>query len=175
MPTLSNSNLKLRALEPSDLQFLISVENDEQFWEVSNTQIPFSKFVLENYIKNAQQDIYEAKQFRFVIELIDTHKPIGFIDLFDFCPKNKRVGVGIIIKTKYQQKGYATSALQLLIEYGFTYLDVHQLYANISSTNTASLQLFKNQGFIETGSKKDWNYFDGKFTDELLLQRIKDY
>ena len=68
--TLKGKNIHLRALEPEDLDFLYEIENNESIWEVSNTQTPYSKWVLKNYLENAHQDIYEAKQLRLVIVLL---------------------------------------------------------------------------------------------------------
>jgi diamine N-acetyltransferase len=42
---LQGENIALRALEPEDLEFLFSVENDTAGWELSNTQAPFSKHI----------------------------------------------------------------------------------------------------------------------------------
>ena len=52
MATLHSKNSNLRALEPEDLDFLFSSENDESFWEISGTQIPYSKYILQKYIEN---------------------------------------------------------------------------------------------------------------------------
>jgi diamine N-acetyltransferase len=67
MVTLQGKNIYLRALEPEDLEFVYAIENDESIWEVSNTQTPYSRFLIRQYLENAHQDIYEAKQLRLVI------------------------------------------------------------------------------------------------------------
>ena len=72
--TLKGQNIHLRALEPEDLDFLYEIENNESIWEVSNTQTPYSKWVLKQYLENAHQDIYEAKQLRLVIVLSETNE-----------------------------------------------------------------------------------------------------
>lgn len=172
MATLIGKNINLRALEPEDLNFLFSTENDESFWEVSSTQAPFSKYILQKYIENAHQDIYEAKQFRFVI-CNTKNTPVGMIDLFDFNPQHKRVGVGILIKSKYQGKGYGTEALEMVIDYAFTYLNVHQIFANITSNNLKSISIFEKLNFLKVGIKKDWIYSKATFKDEILYQLIK--
>ena len=173
MATLLVKHISLRALEPSDLDFLFSVENNENFWEVSNTQLPFSKYVLSNYISNAHQDIYEAKQYRFVI--CDTNdSPIGTIDLFDFDPQHFKVGVGILILPEYQEKGIGSEALELVIDYAFTHINVHQIYANISSDNIKSISLFQKFNFQKVGEKKDWLFVNGEFKNEILFQLIKE-
>jgi diamine N-acetyltransferase len=84
MITLKGQTIFLRALEPEDLEFVYAIENDETIWEVSNTQTPYSKFLIRQYLENAHQDIYEAKQLRLAICKNQTSEAIGLIDLFDF-------------------------------------------------------------------------------------------
>ena len=174
MNTLLGNTIALRALEPEDLQFLFDTENDESFWGVSNTQTPFSKFLLKQYLENAHLDIFEAKQLRLIIQENLNQKPVGMIDFFDFNPQHKRAGIGILIHQKYQKNGFASEALQLLINYSFTHLNLHQLYANITSDNFKSIALFKKHQFTEIGIKKDWNFSNGEFKDELLFQIINE-
>ena len=100
MTTLKGNNIYLRALEPEDLEFIYKIENNESVWEVSNTQTPYSRFLIRQYLENAHQDIYEAKQLRLAICLNDTFEAVGLIDLFDFDPKNNRAGVGIVISNE---------------------------------------------------------------------------
>ena len=67
MNTLKGTTICLRALEPNDLDFVYEMENDESIWEISNTQTPYSRFLIRQYLENAHQDIYEAKQMRLAI------------------------------------------------------------------------------------------------------------
>ena len=172
MATLLGKNINLRALEPEDLNFLFSVENNESHWEISNTQMPFSKYILQKYIENSHQDIYEAKQYRFVICNIK-NTPVGMIDLFDFNPQHQRVGIGILITKAYQDKGYGFEALEMIIDYVFTYLNVHQIFANITSDNLKSISIFEKFNFKKVGVKKDWIYTKSTFKDEILYQLLK--
>jgi diamine N-acetyltransferase len=172
MITLKGTAVYLRALEPEDLEFVHAIENDEQMWEVSNTQTPYSRYVIRQYLENAQQDIFAARQLRLAICTSDDDKAVGLIDLFDFDPKNKRAGVGIIISESGQNRGIGSEALGLLIDYAFAHLDLHQLYANIDTGNDASLRLFAKFGFRNSGVKKDWNIVHGAYKDEALFQLI---
>jgi len=175
MMTLKGNTVYLRALEPTDLDFLFQLENNEAVWEVSNTTSPFSKFVLTQYLENSHKDIYEAKQLRLVICVSENDKAIGCIDLFDFEPKHKRVGVGILIASEEnKQKGFASEALQLLSNYVFIHLGLHQIYAGITEDNTASIKLFEKANFIKTGIKKDWISSNGIFKNELQYQLINE-
>lgn len=174
MITLTGKHINLRALEPTDLTFLYQIENDELNWAVSNTQKPFSKFLLKQYLENAQQDIYEAKQLRLLITESKNDLPIGLIDLFDYEPKHRRAGIGILIHPEYENKGYASEALKQLVHYAFTHIDIHQLYANITEDNVKSIALFEKFNFKKVGVKKDWIYINGTYKNELLYQLIHE-
>jgi len=172
MVTLKGKKVFLRALEPEDLEFIFAVENDVSIWEISNTQTPYSKYLLKEYLNNAHKDIYEIKQLRLVISDYE-NSVLGLIDIFDFDFKNLRAGIGVLIKDiENRGKGIGTEAIQLLITYSFKSLHLHQLYCNISEDNTASLKLFESQGFERIGLKKDWNLIEGDFKNEYLLQLI---
>ena len=163
-------NIHLRLLESDDLNWLFKLENNKNNWAVSGTDTPFSKKILKQYIACAKDDIYTAKQLRFVIE--SHKKPVGLIDLFDFDPQYKKAGVGVIVEEAYQAQGIASVALKLLIKYAFEELKLHQLYANISKDNLASLKLFKKQHFNLVGAKKDWIFANETYQDivHFLLQ-----
>lgn len=174
--------IHLRALEPSDINRLYFWENDSSIWSVSGTLVPFSRFVLEEFVKEVHQDIYTSKQLRLMIDLKyfdeadedETSRSIGCVDLFEFDPKNRRAGVGIMIANKADRgRGYATEALHLIIDYAFEVLDVHQIYSNVRIDNENSLALFKKAGFEITGLKQDWIYEQGKFYDEYIMQLVK--
>lgn len=173
MTTLLGEKIYLRALEPEDLDFIYSLENDESIWHVSNTQTPYSKYLIRQYLENAHQDIFEAKQLRLAICKNKTSETIGLIDLFDFDPRNNRAGIGIVIhKETDRNSGLGKEALQLLLNFSFNQLQLHQLYANISTTNEASIQLFTTFGFQKIGVKKDWILIHNQYQDEAIFQLI---
>ncbi|WP_281232183.1 GNAT family N-acetyltransferase [Flavobacterium gelatinilyticum] len=173
MITLKGESIYLRALEPEDLEFVYSMENDQSIWEVSNTNTPYSRYLIRQYLENARQDIYEARQLRLAICQDDDFPAIGLIDLFEFDPKNNRAGVGIVIEKKENRgQNIGSEALELLIKYSFHNLNLHQLYANISTNNEASIALFTKFGFEKIGIKKDWILLDNHYYDEAIYQLI---
>lgn len=168
------TTIALRALEPDDINLLYNWENDSDNWHYSNTLSPFSKYTLKKYIENAHLDIIEAKQIRFVIET-SNKQAIGFIDLFEYDPFHNRAAVGILIGDKsFRKKGYASAALTEIKIYAFNILHLNQLYCNVGIYNTDSLKLFKNNGFVISGTKKKWIFNGVDWEDELILQCFKD-
>jgi len=159
MLNLKGQHIYLRALEPTDLDFLYRLENDTSVWELSGTLKPYSKKVLQLYLDNAHRDIYDVKQLRLCISN-NQDECIGLIDLFDFDPKNRRAGIGIIIVEPGDRNKGAGA------------LDMHQLYANILEDNEASIHLFQKMGFEEIGVKKEWIRTNQGFKNEIMYQKI---
>ena len=172
---LTGKITRLRAIEPSDTDLIYQWENDSSIWQLSNTFAPFSKHVIQQFIENTQQDIFQLKQLRLMIEKVEGNQTetIGTIDLFDFDPMHKRAGIGILIANeKDRKKGYASDALDILINYSFHTLQLHQLYCNITDDNTDSLYLFQSKGFQLIGTKRDWLIFPKGKKDEFMFQLI---
>jgi len=172
---LSGPNLRLRAVEPTDIDLLYVWENDTSIWKVSDTLTPFSHFQIEEYVMNTRNDIYAARQLRLMIDLHDPTpdcKTVGSIDLFDFDPFHLRAGVGILIREEYRERGYAGEALELLKKFSFETLHIHQLYCNIACDNEHSTLLFEKHGFTRCGVKKEWLKREDGWIDEFMFQCI---
>ncbi|MFZ0283422.1 MAG: GNAT family N-acetyltransferase [Bacteroidales bacterium] len=166
-------DIRLRALEPEDLELLYDWENNESYWTISNTVTPFSRFTLKRYLENSHRNIYETGQLRLMIDHLPDKTTVGTIDIFDFDPFHKRAGLGILIAyEEYRRKGLASMSLKCLIDYCFGTLQLHQLFCNILANNCESMDLFKKQGFVQSGIKKDWVKSSDGYLDEYMFQLI---
>lgn len=173
MNVLETDAVRLRALEPEDIDVLYKWENDTRIWKMSNTVAPFSRHVLRRFVEDQKYDIYETKQLRMIIESRKDSRAVGAIDLFDIDPTNRRAGVGILVYEDMDQgKGYASGALTAMIKYAFQILGLNQLYCNILSNNMRSFNLFKSKGFTTVGLKAEWVKSTDGWLDEYMLQLI---
>lgn len=164
-----NTPVTLRAIEPEDLDLLYRIENDIHLWNVGNTNVPYSRFVLHNYIANSQCDIYADKQVRLMIEN-ESRKIVGIIDVMNFDPTHRRAEVGIVIEQEYRRNGFGKSALIKIAQYANQVIHLHQLYAIIDKENAAALKLFKEAGFKVAADLPHWLYDGKNYHDAQLLQ-----
>lgn len=170
---LENEGIRLRAVEPEDLELLYRWENDEANWKQSNNFAPYSRFILKKYISGSGKSIYETGQLRLMIDVMPEQRTVGSIDLFDFDHFNKRAGIGILIADPAdRKKGYASAALSCLINYTFETLGLHQLWCNILENNPESMNLFEGHGFIRCAVRKDWIRAGDSWETEYTLQLI---
>lgn len=160
----------LRAMEPEDLDILYGIENDSSLWNLGTTSVPYSRYMLYDYVANSKNDIYTDRQVRLMIEN-EYHEVAGIVDIINFDPKNMRAEIGIVIKNEQRNKGLACATIMKIKEYSLSILHLHQLYAFINKDNEKSIRLFEKSGFIKSNELKDW-LFDGKEYHNALLMQL---
>lgn len=161
--------VRLRAMEPEDLDALYRIENDRDVWDVGENNVPYSRYILHDYIANASADIYADKQVRMVVEN-EEGLLVGVADVVNFCPSHARAEVSIVICREHRKKGYARAAIRQIMEYALRTLHLHQLYAVVREDNMPSLNLFSSLGFKSKMVLDDW-LFDGKdYHNAVVMQ-----
>ncbi len=149
------NGIRLRAPEPEDLEVMFRFENATDVWEMSNTTGPYSRFQLQQYIEQTQNDLFADRQLRLMIET-----------------GNRQV-VGIMVDKSCRRQGIGRNALALLEEHCFRYLGIHQLFAYIAVENLPSRRLFAACGYKESAVLKEWAHtFGGGYTDVLVVQKL---
>lgn len=169
---LINEQIFLRAVEPEDLDVMYQMENDPEMWDISNFIEPYSRHLLREYISSSQNDVFADRQLRLMIVWRATGEVAGTLDLDSFEPRHARAGVGIAVRRHFRNHNVGTQALGLLVEYAFSFLHLHQLYAYVPVHNTASISLFKKAGFSSVAVLKDWIHASEGYEDIYLLQLL---
>ena len=161
--------VRLRAIEPEDLDVLYGIENDMTLWNTGVTNVPYSRYILHDYVANNKFDIYADRQVRLIVEN-EGSKTVGIADITEFSPKHHRAETGIVIMTAERGKGYATAALAELCRYARKELNMHQLYAIIAQNNCQAQKAYRKAGFKETAVLKEWLLEEGKYLDAVMMQ-----
>lgn len=169
---IEGEKIRLRAVEPEDIELMYRWENDAAVWQVSGTLMPFSRHTLQRFLDEQHYDLLQTRQQRLIIE---THagEAVGALDLFELDLINGRAGIGILIHDAAQRgQGYAADAVATICRHAREVLGLHQLWCHVSAANSASRALFARCGFTEAGCKRDWLRTPEGWEDEWLLQRM---
>ena len=164
-------HITMRAIEPEDLDLLYRIENDVELWNVSTSNVPYSRYLLHDYVASCQNDIYTDRQVRMMVEN-DEHQVVGVADLVSFDPANQRAEVGLIVLNEYRRQGYGSAILASLADYAQRILHLRQLYAYVDCENEASLSLFQKGGYTVSTKLTDWLYDGAKYRDAMLIQYV---
>ncbi|MGB0167309.1 MAG: GNAT family N-acetyltransferase [Luteibaculum sp.] len=142
-------SLTIRAVEPEDLDWVYAMENNSDTWQVSDSCMPLSRFTLSTWLASTQ-DIYEHKFAKLMV--LHDEKPVGSLDICDIDFYHQRAKVGIWVDANYRKKGVAKFALQWLANHAKKQLGLHNLFAEIGSSNHASIELFKSCNYKKMGT-----------------------
>lgn len=163
--------VKLRAMEPEDLDMLYQIENDSSIWHVGTNNVPYSRYALHDYIAHASGDIYTDKEVRLMIDN-ENNETVGIVDLVNFSPQHQRAEIGIVIKKGCRNLGYANAAIRKIISYAHDIVHLHQLYAIVEVSNEISLSLFESLGFSQGIRLKEWTFNGTTYTDAVMMQKF---
>ena len=163
-----STSIRLRAIEPEDLDLIYKVENDITFWRHGTSTVPYSRYTLKQYIASSQNNIFADGQVRLVIETIDGQS-IGLADLYSFDPTNLRAEVGILLLPPFQGKGLGSETLRQLAVYA-RLIHLHQLWATIAISNKAAEHAFAHAGFKQKAYLSDWLRQADSFVDAAIWQ-----
>lgn len=167
---LSNQMIKLRAFEPRDAQFLHLWENEEESWASNNTLNPLSFRFIEDYICESSHSIITKGEMSLVIERQVDQEPIGYVQLNNYDPIGRKMGLGLYVIPSCRRMGVAHQTLKLVQSYAFSKLGLRMLYADVLASNTACCALFENLKYKHTATLAEWYWLDGAYHDLRYYQ-----
>lgn len=122
---------------------------------------------LENSAKNTDNRDFD------IVEL-NSNKLIGTIGLGQFSWVNRSSVLGIFIGDEdFRSNGYGTEAINLLLEYGFKYLNLHSIKLDLLAINERAHKCYLKCGFKDTGCSRDAIFLNGKYYDELHMDILE--
>lgn len=157
-----------------------NVEDVETFTEWMND------FYITDYTGRSSQTItlQEEKAYlekeqnnknTFAIIDLQTDEMIGTIGLHEINHINRTATLGIFIGNKnYWNKGYGTEAIQLILDFGFNYLNLNNINLALMEFNQRALKCYKKCGFREIGRKRKCFFINGKYYDSILMDILAE-
>lgn len=115
----------------------------------------------------------KLSQVRFYVFLKeDPETIIGTVCLYDISNSYSRAEIGYKFSSAHHHKGYATEAVEKLIDIAFSELNLHRLCARVQENNVPSLKLLIGLGFEKEGICRDYLCLNGVWTDHLQYSLI---
>ena len=111
----------------------------------------------------------------FVIVTLEEEQMIGTVGLEEIDAINRTATLGIFIGEKqYRNQGYGTEAIQLILDYGFNYLNLQNIKLDLMEFNERGLACYKKCGFREYGRRRKCRYVNGKYYDSIEMDVLKE-
>lgn len=157
-------SVKLRPIEREDLHFVHQLDNNAsvmRYW----FEEPYEAFVELSDLYN--KHIHDQSERRFVIE--HEEQKVGLIELVEINHIHRRAEFQIIIAPMHQGKGYATQAVKLAMDYGFSVLNLYKLYLIVDQENSKAIHIYNKLGFEVEGILKHEFFINGEYRNTIRM------
>jgi len=115
----------------------------------------------------------KLQQIRFYVFLKDhPSQIIGTVCLYEISHTYSRAELGYKFASQYHHMGYASEAVEKILDIAFTELNLHRVCAHVQATNEPSIRLLKGLGFEIEGICRDYLYLHGMWTDHIQYSLI---
>jgi len=171
---LNTQRLVLRPLYPTDARSIFAYRSQP---EVNRYQLWAIEYEDVRSLIASQQGLdpdIPGTWFQAGITLHESGELIGDLGLHFLEGDNRQVEFGVTLSPAWQGQGIATESISAVLEYLFSSLGKHRVYASADPRNLRSVALMERLGLRKEGCslKSVWNR--GEWTDDVTYAMLED-
>lgn len=122
---------------------------------------------IENSLKN--------NDLNFAIVNLKNDELIGTCGIKNINNRDRNATIGIFLGDEQNRsKGYGSESLRLLLDFGFNYLNLHNIMLGVKSFNERAIECYKKVGFKEIGRRRESYFLDGKYYDDIQMDILSN-
>lgn len=168
--SLEGKKVYLRVFEGGDISYLLRWYNDYELNKLAGWS---SSKVSASKLRYNMSRSFGSDPMNLMIDDLNG-KPIGTIQLYDFNQQDKSCKLGIRIGDKdYWSRGYGGDAVNTIVEYAFSCLDINRVDLRVYEYNERAAHCYEKCGFKYEGRTRKSAYIDGTYYDEILMGLLK--
>lgn len=163
--------VSLGILSREDAPDLFSLINDRDVNRMLRSPPPINSLV-EEYEWIDNQSIIKGKNLNLAIVDNETMKLIGVIGVNNM-ESNLYGTLGYFLNKNSWEKGFATEAIKLLVEYCFNVFNIRKIIAHVYEPNTSSIRVLEKNGFKMNGRQEEHHFIESHgFVDSLYFEKL---
>ena len=179
LPSVVGEGVILRTPQATDhAEWAALREHSREFltpWEPTWPADDLSRSAFRRRIRRYTEDLRTDQSYAFLIFRSTDGRLVGGLTLANVRRGVAHAGsLGYWMGLPYTRHGYMTAAVRAVIPFAFGTLRLHRLEAACIPTNTASIRLLENTGFVREGYAREYLCINGIWQDHLLYGRLKD-
>ena len=174
--TFQTSRLNIRCLSSNDIDNIHILHSLPETDRFNTLGIPESIQITEKLVSEwlTAQDSLPRTSYIHCIDLNDSNQFIGLIALNLKESKFRSAEIWFKLNSTYWDKGYATEALNKILDFGFHELNLHRIEAGCSIENTGSIRVLEKVAMTREGTKRKILPIRGEWVDAYSYAILKE-
>lgn len=168
-PILTTNRLRLRHIEPEDADAFFEIFSDEETMRFEGREPHRSLDETRASIAQIHSGYTQRKVIRWGITLKDQEQVIGSCSFHRFDADFRHAETGYDLHRSFWRQGIMTEAMNAVLTYGFSELELHRIEAMIDIANTRSKNLLLRLGFTYESNLRQRFFFRDQFEDEYYF------
>ena len=166
--------VRLRHIERDDLSQFVAWLNDPEVTRGLSLHFPLSTDEEESWYGQVLQSPNEERPLCIDAKHNEGWKLIGNSGLFSVDWRNRNAEFGIFIGDRsYWNKGYGTEVVKLILQHGFSTLNLHRIYLTVFADNLPAIRVYEKIGFVHEGRHRQAEFHDGQYHDKLFMSMLR--
>lgn len=169
---IDGTTIHLRPWLEDDLPALTAMRND----------VSLQAQLLARARGNRPEQVLEWLQGRsrksdlmlFIIADRQTDKALGFIQVSDLDPVDRRADLGICLLRQCRGQGLGSKAITLIAAYLRDTWAVRKLCLRVRADNAVAIRCYERNGFERCGCLRQHVFIEGRWHDIILMERFLD-
>ena len=162
-PVLETDRLILRKLKVSDYEDMYEYSKRDEVTKYLLWRSHPDLYYTKDYLSYVQSRYRAMEFFDWALILKDSGKMIGTCGYANLDFENNLAEIGYVINPDFQRRGYATEAVQRVIDYGFTELNLHRIEARYIVGNEVSRRVMEKCGMRFEGIHRSSLFVKGEY------------
>ncbi|MEO6818782.1 MAG: GNAT family N-acetyltransferase [Ginsengibacter sp.] len=171
-PILHTARLDLVEIRQEHLNDIYNLFNDSSVTQYYNVTTLNNEEEAQKYLDWFSSRFAEQAGIRWGISLKGKKNIIGTAGFNNFT-KQHRANLGYDLQTAFWNKGYVTEALQAILQFGFTALEINRIEAEVMQGNTASEKVLTKLGFKNEGILRQWMHWNETYYDMTMFSLLR--
>lgn len=174
-PLLTTDRLILRSITPEDASVIFKLRSNPDVMQYVNRPLVQSMEEAVAWVELVMNNVKNNIGITWCICLKNNpSENIGNIGLWRIECENYRAEIGYMLEPTFHKKGIMSEALNRIIDFGFSQMNLHSIEAQIDPENKASAKLLEKSGFKKEAHLKENIFWKGRFEDTAIYSVIKN-
>lgn len=173
LPELTTPRLRLRKFKRGDVRDIFAYASDPQVTLYTPWEHHRELETTRNFLDTILAAYRQGRPAPWAIVLRENNSLIGAIGIRNWTMEHARAEVGYVLARQHWGKGYASEALQAVLAFGFSRMELNRIEAKCVPENKGSIRVLEKSGLRREGLLREVEFCKGKFGDLNLYSILR--